>query len=226
MQTLQEMLPHIDTLTFDCYGTLIDWKDGLRLSFRSLFGSMVDARMDELFDTYVEVEAEVESGMYCSYRDVLSIVTQRIAENLGVTLSAIQQNTLADMLPGWPAFEDTNEALKRLKNKFRLGVLSNIDRDLFAGTAQSFDVDFYFVITAEDVQSYKPNHGHFSTLFDKHGPRDRILHVAQSLYHDGKPAGELGLAYVWINRYNQSNDTNVKPLVEYADLKSLADAIC
>lgn len=226
MQTINEILPQIDTLTFDCYGTLIDWKGGLRQSFRKIFGSMVDTRMDQLFDTYVQVEAEIESGSYCSYREVLSVVTQRIAENLGKEIPTDQQHTLAEMLPDWPAFEDTNEALKRLKNKFRLGVLSNIDRDLFTGTATTFDVDFDFVVTAEDVQSYKPSHGHFSTLFDKHGPKDRILHVAQSLYHDGRPAGELGLAYAWINRYNQINDTDVKPLIECADLKSLADAIC
>jgi len=129
-------------------------------------------------------------------------------------------------LPGWPAFGDTNEALRRLKSKYRLGVLSNIDSDLFAGTVKTFDVDFDFVITAQDVQSYKPAHGHFLTMFDRYGPKDRVLHVAQSLLHDGGPARELGLAYAWINRYNQRNDSDVTPMIECADLKSLADAIC
>lgn len=226
MDFVKELLPRIKTITFDCYGTLIDWKGGLEQSFRAMFGSMVDGRMDELFDVYVQVEAEIESGEYRSYRDVLSEVSQRIADRLGVELSPEKIDTLSTMLPSWPAFADTNEALLRLKKRFQLGVLSNIDRDLFSGTATLFDVSFDFLVTADDVGSYKPAHGHFQKMLDHHGQLDSVLHVAQSLYHDGIPAGELGLAFVWINRYKQSNETAVLPIAEFSDLKSLADVVC
>jgi len=226
MDFVKDILPCIKTITFDCYGTLIDWKGGLEQSFRTMFGSMVDGRMDELFDVYVQVEAEVESGSYRSYDEVLSEVSLRLADRLGFELTPEKHDTLSTMLPSWPAFVDTNNALVRLKKRFQLGVLSNIDRDMFAGTATLFDVSFDFLVTAEDVGSYKPALGHFQKMLDQHGQRDSVLHVAQSLYHDGIPAGELGLAFVWINRYKQTNETTVQPTAEFSDLKSLADVVC
>lgn len=226
MDFVKDILPRIKTITFDCYGTLIDWKGGLNLSFRSMFGSMVDGRMDEFFDVYVQVEAEVEAEPFQSYRELLSVVSQRLADRLGIDLTEEKVDTLSTMLPKWPAFADTSDALVRLKKHFQLGVLSNIDRDLFAGTAKLFDVSFDFLVTAEDVGSYKPAHGHFQKMLDEYGPHDSVLHVAQSLYHDGIPAGELGLAFVWINRYKQTNDTAAQPIAEFSDLKSLADVIC
>ena len=226
MDFIRDILPRITTITFDFYGTLIDWKAGLGQSFRALFGSVVEGRMDELFDTYVRVEAEVESGVYRSYREVLSMVTQRLANQLEVNIPPDQVSMLSTILPNWPAFADTNEALVKLKKRFRLGVLSNIDRDLFAGTARTFDASFDFVVTAQDVESYKPAHGHFQRMLEICGERSSVLHVAQSLYHDGMPAGKLGLAYVWINRYKQTNRTSVRPAAEFPDLRSLTDVIC
>lgn len=104
--------------------------------------------------------------------------------------------------------------------------MSNIDRALFDGTAKHFEVDFDFVITAEDVKSYKPAHGHFDRLVAEHGPIDSMVHVAQSLMHDGVPANELGIVYVWINRYNHNNDRQAKVLAEYPTMMALADDIC
>ena len=131
---------------------------------------------------------------------------------------------VAEGLGHWPLFADTNEALCLLKRRYRLGVLSNIDRDLFDATASHFEIDFDFVVTAEDVRSYKPGNGHFERLLAEHGDRETTLHVAQSLFHDGVPCARFGLAYVWINRYNEPNATAVRPLAEYADLRSLAEA--
>jgi 2-haloacid dehalogenase len=113
-----------------------------------------------------------------------------------------------------------------LKERFRLGVLSNIDRDLFAGTCRHFSVNFDFVITAEEVKSYKPAPGHFRTLFDHHASKNQVVHVAQSLYHDGAPAESFGLPFVWINRYGQKNDTAVKPSLEFPELRALAEVAC
>jgi 2-haloacid dehalogenase len=221
---IAETLNQIQTLTFDCYGTLVDWKTGLSRSFVELFGPEAAERSEELFTAYVEAEAAIESGAYCSYRQVFVGVTRSLARRIGRSVDRNRENLLADRLPQWPMFPDTNEALCRLKNRFRLGVLSNIDHDLFAATARQFDVAFDFVVTAEDVGSYKPAHGHFERLLVEHGTKQRTLHVAQSLYHDGMPASQLGLAFAWINRYGQRNHTEVVPLAEFPDLKSLADA--
>jgi len=210
------------TLTFDCYGTLVDWKGGLSRVFLALFGDAARTRIDELFDVYVSVEAEVEDAGFMKYRDVLGIVSDQLAKRMGVTLDATEREYLARALPDWPLFPDTNEALARLKQRYRLGVLSNIDRDLFAGTARSFAISFDFVVTAEDVGSYKPAPGHFERMLRDHGSADSTIHVAQSLFHDGVPASRLGLPFVWVNRYDQTNGESVPVGAEVHDLISLA----
>ena len=223
MSSIDEALSRADTLTFDCYGTLIDWSVGLNSSIEEIFSRAPMSSRKELFDAYVETEAAVESQRHRSYRQVLTETVRRLAKRFDVDLPAGRAESLAEMLPTWRPFPDTNAALVRLKERFKLGVLSNIDRDLFAATAKQFDVGFEFVVTAEEVGSYKPALGHFHRLLQQHAPAERVVHVAQSLYHDGVPAGELGISYVWINRYGHSNETTAKPLAVYPDLKSLAD---
>ncbi|MGD2109270.1 MAG: HAD-IA family hydrolase [Phycisphaerae bacterium] len=226
MSSIEGVLGAVKTITFDCYGTLIDWRKGLTEVFAELFGTELGARSDEVFRTYVSAEAAIESGPYRSYREVLSAVTERVAEKLGFDLAPERAGLLAERLPDWTPFPDTNEALSRLKERYQLGVLSNIDRDLFAGTARCFDVAFDFVVTAEDVGAYKPAHDHFERLVASHAPTSSLLHVAQSLFHDGIPTMELGLAFVWINRYGESNPTRVEPVATVPDLKSLAQIAC
>ena len=226
MTEIEEVFRRTKTITFDCYGTLIDWAGGLEQSFHQIFGDALVGRKPELFEAYVKTEAALEARAYRSYREVLATAVEGVSKHFSIDLPAGRAGLLADTLPQWRPFADTNEALVRLKERFRLGVLSNIDRDLFAGTARHFDVEFDFVVTAEDVRSYKPGHLHFLRLLESHAERDSVLHVAQSLFHDGRPAGALGIAYVWINRYNEANKTTVRPLAEYPDLKSLADAAC
>ncbi len=221
---IEDTLRRTKTITFDCYGTLIDWAAGLTASFREVFGSVADECMDELFAAYVPAEATIEAEGYKTYREVLAGVTVRLGERFGVNVPDDRRHLLADQLPDWPPFPDTCEALARLKQRYRLGVLSNVDRDLFAGTASRLGVAFDFVVTAQDVGSYKPRHPHFERMLAEHAEADSVLHVAQSLYHDGGPCKRLGLAYVWINRYNDPNETNVEPLAVFPDLKSLADA--
>ena len=225
MATLADVLPPITTITFDCYGTLIDWKGGLAASFRGLLGTVVDERTMDVFDAYVTIEAEEEAGTFRCYREILQVVAVRMGERFGVGVDSDQANAFAESLPSWTPFADTNDALVRLKRRFRLGVLSNVDHDLFAGTCRHFDVSFDFVVTAEDVGSYKPALGHFRRYLNNHGRAAETLHVAQSVFHDGGPAGELGLAYVWINRYKQTNETRVRPLAEFPDLSGLARAV-
>lgn len=226
MNSIHEVLRRTTTLTFDCYGTMIDWSAGLWRSFAEIFGPSVTERKPEWFDAYVRAEAEVESGPYRSYREVLALVTERLARQFDIPLPPVQETKLAEMLPDWAPFQDTKDALTRLKQRYRLGVLSNIDKDLFAGTAKQLGVEFDFVVTAEDVRSYKPAPGHFQRLLDAHGGIGTAVHVAQSLYHDGAPANELGISFIWINRYKERNHTSVRPLAEFPDLRSFADAAC
>lgn len=225
MNEILSQLNRAKTITFDCYGTLIDWKAGLRESLGSLFGIEATRRMDEVFDAYVEEEAAEEAGPFRSYREIVTATALRLARRFGWELPPDRARYLAESLPSWKPFADTNEALKLLKNRFRLGVLSNIDRELFTGTARHFAVPFDFVITAQDVGAYKPNLAHFRRAVETQGPRESLLHVAQSLYHDGAAAAAMNIPFVWINRYGHPNETNVHPAATFPDLKSLALAI-
>ena len=226
MALVDEVLRRTEVITFDCYGTLIDWSAELGESFEAIFGDAVANLRDELVEAYVEIEAAVEAEPYQPYRDVLAKTAGRLAKRFDLEVGPGRANTLANMLPQWKPFPDTNDAMRRLKGRYRLGILSNIDRDLFAGTARQFDVTFDFVITAEDVRSYKPGLGHFRRLLDENnGDAKTVLHAAQSLFHDGVPTGKLGIPYVWINRYDGTNELAVKPVATFSDLSSLADRL-
>lgn len=220
------MFEGITTLTFDCYGTLIDWETGLRRALSELFGAAGAARQAELFDAYLEEEMKVQQEPYRTYREVLALAAERVAARFGIALTAGRSGAVAERVPAWQPFADTNEALTRLKAHYWLGVLSNIDRDLFAATQQHFPIAFDFVITAEDVRSYKPGHAHFDTLLARHAKREEVLHVAQSVYHDGVPARELGIRFAWINRRGERNTTSATPVAEFANLAALTDALC
>ncbi|RME41316.1 MAG: haloacid dehalogenase, partial [Planctomycetota bacterium] len=135
MADWQSILPQITTLTFDCYGTLIDWQAGLQCSLGMLFEIDDRRRLRTLFERYVATEMDVEAESYRPYREVLAETARRVAESFGLDLSPQRAARLAEMLPTWPAFPDTAEALARLGTRYRLGVLSNVDRDLFADTA-------------------------------------------------------------------------------------------
>ncbi|MGB0716084.1 MAG: HAD-IA family hydrolase [Phycisphaerae bacterium] len=224
---IKERYQQADTLTFDCYGTLVDWRAGIETSLLSLFGDSLLPRMQEVYLAYVDTEKEVEADAVANgfkdYRQILTATAARLAEKLGVPLAAEGAARLPDLLGTWPPFADTVSALRRLKSRYRLGILSNIDRDLFSQTAQHLEVEFDFIVTAQDVQSYKPAQGHFVRMMSDHAEKEKVIHVAQSLYHDGRPANELGLAYIWINRYKDKDELGIRKDAEFADLQSLAD---
>jgi len=180
----------------------------------------------DVFKAYLLAEAALEAGPYRRYRDLLTSLQARLAECFALDVPADRRGLLAESVPDWRPFDDTNAALVRLKEKFRLAVLSNIDRDLLAATARHLAVRFDFVVTAEDVRAYKPAHPHFHRLIGLiGGRREPILHVAQSLYHDGVPARQLGLNFIWINRRHEVNHTEATPVAEFPDLRSLGDAM-
>jgi 2-haloacid dehalogenase len=224
---LDQIRDQVATLSFDCYGTLIDWESGIRRAFEMLAAAGPHpANVDDLFDEYLLTEAALEAMEYRSYRDVLGGVQERLAQRFGLSVAAERRNLLADSLADWRPFEDTNDALSCLNRRYRVGVLSNVDRDLFAATANHLSVVFDFVVTADDVRAYKPAHPHFFRLLEDAGQnRASILHVAQSLYHDGVPAHQLGIPFVWINRRRETNETIATPLATFPDLSSFADAV-
>jgi 2-haloalkanoic acid dehalogenase type II len=225
VSVFDEHISRVRSLSFDCYGTLIDWISGIRGVFETLAAAearLIDER--EFFDTYLEAEAQTEAGPYKPYRDVLATVQRTLADRFRIVLPPEQADLLARSQADWKPFSDTNPALTRLATRYRLGVVSNIDNDLFAATARHFEVDFDFVITAEDVRAYKPARAHFERLLETEvDDPSTHLHVAQSLFHDGCPAAELGIPFVWINRRGVVNDTAARPLAVFDDLTAFAD---
>lgn len=220
-------------LTFDCYGTLIDWETGMLNVLRPVLaerGVAVDD--DQILETYAQIESAVKDGPYKPYRAVLSEVMVNMGRQFGFSPRPHEFTALADSLPNWPPFDDTVAGLKKLKSKFQLGIISNIDDDLFAGSNKQLQVEFDHIITAGQVGAYKPSLKMFETALDKIGlPKQKILHVAQSLYHDHVPAQQLGLTTVWINRRHNRPGTGATPHAEatpdaeFPDLASLVKAV-
>lgn len=191
-----------EAITFDCYGTLVDWETGILGALRPLLAVHgVELSDDEVLRRFARFEAEVEAGPFLSYRQVLAEVTRRLAAEVGVELRPGQETVLATSLSRWPLFSDTREALVRLASRYRLGILSNVDDDLFADTRRALGVDFDWVVTAQQVGSYKPARANFEVLLARVDvPPERLVHAAQSLYHDVAPARKAGLATVWVDR--------------------------
>lgn len=224
-------LRRFDVITFDCYGTLIDWESGILsalAAFRSDNNLLVGD--DALLQAYAALETVLESGDHVSYREVLRGAMRGLATRFSVPASRIQADTLVDSLPAWPPFADTVDSLRRLHACCKLGVISNTDDDLFAATARALEEPFDWVITAEQVRAYKPSHQNFVRALAVMGiPKDRVLHAAQSRFHDVAPARALGIASVWVNRrHDRPGDgatahSNAKPDLEVPDLKTLAD---
>ncbi len=189
-------------ISFDCYGTLIDWEAGILPVLRAFLTShgqnLADATILEL---YGEFEAEAEGGPYKSYRDVLQSVVLAFADRFHFQASSAEIIALPNSVPSWQPFPDTVPALHELQKRYKLVVISNIDDNLFAETGKYLGVQFDAVITAEQAQSYKPSINNFQMALNKLAlSPDRVLHAAQSIYHDVVPARSLGIATVWVNR--------------------------
>jgi len=191
-----------EVLTFDCYGTLINWEAGILSALHrvlSAHGKKIDD--PTILKLYGDFELRSEQGTFRSYREVLESVVRQFAAEFNVTPSAEEVRSLPDSLPAWKPWPDTVAALRQLKTRFRLAILSNVDDDLFAGTRPQLGVDFDEVITAQQAQAYKPSLKLFELALGRiNAPAHRVLHVAQSIYHDVIPAQSLGLATVWVNR--------------------------
>lgn len=202
-----------DAMTFDCYGTLIDWERGILAALGGLLGAHgVHLPDDELLAAFARHETALEAGPYLPYRAILAGVAAAISREQGVEPDPGELDAFAASVADWPAFDDSPSALASLASRFRLGVITNCDDDLFAASSRRLGVTFDVVVTSQQVGSYKPDHRNFEVMLERLGiARERILHVAQSLYHDHVPAKALGLSSVWVDRRGRGAGPGATP---------------
>lgn len=221
------------TLTFDCYGTLIDWESGIFAALRPVLAAHHKTLPDAtLLELYGQLEAQAEEGEFRPYREVLQSVVRGFGERLGFVPTAAEVLSLPDSLASWEPFPDTVAALRKLKNRYRLGIISNIDDELFANTAAKLEVKFDHVITAQQARAYKPSLHIFTQAEGRIGvAREQWLHAAQSVYHDVVPANSLGITTVWVNRRSPrpgsgaAKAASAEPDMEVPDLRTLAEMV-
>lgn len=209
--------------TFDCYGTLIDWNGGISAELDRLFG---DGAGGQVLARYHEIEPEVQAeDPKRSYRVVLTLALERLAESEELPLPEGEHDALARSLPSWAPFPEVPPALEEARARgWQTAILSNTDRDFIAASKARIEVPFDESIVASEIGSYKPGHRHWSEFFARtHADRARHVHVAASLFHDIGPASELGLTSVWVNRLGETADP--VPTREIPDLAGLADVL-
>jgi 2-haloacid dehalogenase len=219
-----------DVLTFDCYGTLIDWETGILAALREA-SSEWPAADEELLERFGSHEAAAERGEYRPYRQVLAETVRGMASDYGISIPDQAARRFAASVGDWPPFPDSSPALRRLARRFKLAVITNCDEDLFATSAERLGVRFDWVITAEQTRSYKPDPRHFEVAFATiSAPRERLLHAAQSLFHDHVPAKNLGMTTVWIDRRQGRSGSGATPPAEaqpdltFPSMAAFADA--
>jgi 2-haloalkanoic acid dehalogenase type II len=201
-------------VTFDCYGTLIDWNGGIRGELARVFG---EERADEQLERYHELEPELEADGTRSYREVLTEAMRRLGAPAG------EEDALARSLPQWEPFPEVSEALaEAIAQGWKLAILSNTDHDYIEASMERLGVPFELAIVASEIGSYKPDLGHWRAFQERTG-RAPDVHVAASLFHDIGPANELGLPSVWINRLGER--PGPQPTREQPDLANLAAAL-
>jgi 2-haloacid dehalogenase len=209
--------------TFDCYGTLIDWNGGIRGVLERLWP---EGDTEGLLERYHELEPDVQRASQArSYRQVLASCLRSLADEAGLSLSARDEGALGDSLPGWPEFPEVHAALAELREQgWKLAILSNTDPDLLRASLEWIGVPFEELVIASEIGSYKPAYDHWRVFFERSCalPEEHV-HVAASLFHDIRPATDLGLRTVWINRLGETADP--VPTRELPDLARLPETL-
>ena len=221
----------IEWVSFDCYGTLVDWETGIPSAATDALGFYgVRKTNAEILQLFAEVEPLVQSsGEFNTYRVVLREVMDMIGDRVNVQLADEHANCLSDSLTRWPVFPDAGPALQTLKQRYRLAIISNVDDDLFAGSARALGVEFDAVITSQQARAYKPNLRSFELAEAAMGVgKEHWLHVGESLYHDIGPANRMGVRSVWVNRADRGGGTRITdavPDLVVPDLAALAEIL-
>ncbi|MBL8645235.1 MAG: HAD-IA family hydrolase [Rhodospirillaceae bacterium] len=225
----------IRALSFDCYGTLIDWETGLLRALQPLL-QKANVSIEAALSAYAESEAREEARTPGKrYPLILEAVYRVLAQKWNVPVTDADVKAFGASVPLWPPFADSSAALKRLQSRFKLCILSNVDHESFAGTERALNVNFDLIVTAQDVGTYKPNLKNFRTLLDRVIDMDiaphQVLHVAESLFHDHVPAQRLNLKTCWIDRRkgkgggaSAAKPVSVTPHLTFYSLAELADA--
>ncbi len=226
-------LKRLRFLTFDCYGTLIDWETGILSVLRPMLAARgIDTTPGAILHLYGEFEARAQRGPYRPYRKILEQVVVDFGTRLDFEPTPAELQSLAASLPSWQPFPETVPTLRKLAARYQLVVISNIDNDLFASAARTLKVPFRTAVTAEHVRSYKPAEAHFRLALERLGAQPgEVLHIAESLYHDIAPARALGWPCVWVNRRKAKGEfgatlpAKVRPDFEVPNLKLLLEAV-
>lgn len=217
-------------LSFDCYGTLVDWETGITDAAAAVFARHgVRRSKEEILALFSDAEPKVQtSGEFLEYRRVLRDVMQIMAWEVSIRLRPEEADALPNSLPQWPIFPDAPDALRKLQTRYQLAVISNVDGDLFNQSEEALGVKFSAVITSQQARSYKPDLNPFHKAQERMGvEHDRWLHVGESLYHDIGPANRLGIDSVWVKRPDRGGGTRLTdavPSLTVPDLTALARA--
>jgi len=211
-------------VTFDVYGTLIDWETGAYDAFvaeAARDGFTIDR--DELIARFHEIQQKIQSGSYELYAEVLRRTAVQIAKELAWPLEPSRAGFLPDSVQRWAPFKETNAQLERFKKKFDIGLLSNVDDKLLGQTRRHFRADFDLVVTAQQVRSYKPDPAHFKECARRMGTKKGWVHIAASYYHDVEPCAKLKIPVIWVNRKKEVLEPNQKkPTAEVPNLREAA----
>jgi 2-haloalkanoic acid dehalogenase type II len=212
----------ITHLTFDCYGTLIDWRNGIETHLGGLLRRKGLSSNERVYPTYVKLEAE-EEGSYKKYNEILSNTARKVATSFGLVIDEKEADIFSQSVPNWEPFTD---AVASLLSLGELGlkriILSNIDTEILRATIEENNLDVDGYITAEEIGSYKPAFGHWKSFFEKYRvQKSKVLHVAQSIFHDIIPAANLGISTAWINRYGEPTPRDVIPTFSLQNLSEL-----
>ena len=205
----------------EVYGTLIDWETGIYRAFQKEAekdGFTIDR--DVLIPLFMEAQREITAGSYELYAEVLRRAAVKVASELGWELEPVRSSFLPNSIPQWPPFRDANAMVDRLKKKYQVGLIANIDDKLLGATRRHLRADFDLVVTAQQVRSYKPDPAHFKETQRRHGGKQGWIHIANSLYTDVQPCMKLRIPVIWINRKKEESEGTKKPDAVVKDLRS------
>ena len=212
-------------LTFDCYGTLIDWRTGIERELGAVLGHIRLGGQD-LLNAYGAAERREESS-YKKYREVLRRSVASMSKELGVDVRDGAARRFAASVPRWPPFPDSVRFLREMGSRgYKRYILSNVDNDLLEGTIRNNRLEIDGFVTAEEVGSYKPGTAHWIEFLHRTGAaKGQVLHVAQSVYHDIMPTQGLGIASAWVNRYAERLPSDASPLIISDSLEALSNTM-
>ena len=215
-------------ITFDCYGTLIDWEGGIKEALKKLVEKNgFDLDLTNIPDKYIKAELEVEAEQYRKYHEVLQLSAKKLLKQMGFDISDKDALEFADSIYNWQPLPETHDVLAELKQKgYRLVILSNIDNGIIKRSIELMGIDFDGVVTAKEVGSYKPIYGHWEEILRRfNAQKEEVLHIAASYIHDIVPAKEQGFDAIWTNRNNEEPTREIRPDLELKDLRLLSNSL-